>query len=142
MLFAVGIEGVGDVTGRALAQQFRTIDALRAASPEEIARTPGIGPIVGGLIHEQLADDRLWGLIEALRARGIRFEEDGPPPGEGVLSGRTFVPGTLPELTREQATERIRRGARSPRRCGRSTTWWRATAPAQARQGRAPGSRC
>ena len=108
VLFAVGIEGVGDVTGRALAQQFRTIDALRAASPEEIARTPGIGPIVGGLIHEQLADDRLWGLIEALRARGIRFEEDGPPPGEGVLSGRTFVlTGTLPELTREQATERI-----------------------------------
>jgi DNA ligase (NAD+) len=108
VLFAVGIEGVGDVTGRSLAQQFRTIDALRAATPEQIAQTPGIGPIVAGLIHDQLADERLWGLIEALRAHGVHFEEEGPPPGEGVLSGRTFVlTGTLPELTREQATERI-----------------------------------
>ena len=108
VLFAVGIEGVGDVTGRSLAQQFRTIDALRAATPEQIAQTPGIGPIVAGLIHDQLADDRLWGLIEALRAKGVSFEEEGPPPGEGVLSGRTFVlTGTLPDLTREQATERV-----------------------------------
>ena len=46
VLFAIGIEGVGEVTGRNLATQFRTIDALLAATPEEIAETPGIGPIV------------------------------------------------------------------------------------------------
>ena len=55
VLFGVGIEGVGYVTGRSLAQRFRTIDALLAATPEEIAQTPGIGPIVAALIHEQLA---------------------------------------------------------------------------------------
>ncbi|MDX6714091.1 MAG: ligase, partial [Baekduia sp.] len=43
-------------------------------------------------------------------AQGIRFEEEGPPPGEGPLSGKTLVlTGTLPDLTREQATERITR---------------------------------
>jgi len=48
------------------------------------------------------------GLIERLRAAGLQLEEDGPPPGEGPLSGKTFVlTGTLPDLTREQATERI-----------------------------------
>ena len=38
----------------------------------------------------------------------MRFEAEGAPPGEGALSGRTLVlTGTLPDLTREQATERI-----------------------------------
>ena len=47
-------------------------------------------------------------LIADLRGQGLRFEEEGPPPGEGPLSGRTFVlTGTLPDLTREQATERV-----------------------------------
>ena len=108
VLFALGIEGVGEVTGRSLAQQFRSIDALLAATPEEIAQTSGIGPIVAQLIHDQLADEQMRALIEDLRSQGLQFDEEGPPPGEGVLSGRTLVlTGTLPTLTREQATERI-----------------------------------
>jgi DNA ligase (NAD+) len=47
-------------------------------------------------------------LIADLRAQGLQFEIEGPPPGDGALAGRTFVlTGTLPDLTREQATERI-----------------------------------
>jgi DNA ligase (NAD+) len=108
VLFAIGIEGVGYVTGRSLAARFRSIDALLAATPEEIAETQGIGPIVAGLIHEQLADEQMRSLIADLRERGLRFEQEGPPPGEGPLAGKTFVlTGTLPELTREQAQERI-----------------------------------
>jgi DNA ligase (NAD+) len=107
VLFAIGIEGVGYVTGRSLAQQFRTADALLAASPEQIAETPGIGPVVAGLIHFQLAE--LRPLLEDLRGV-LNLEEEGPPPGEGPLAGQTFVlTGTLPDLTREQATERILR---------------------------------
>jgi DNA ligase (NAD+) len=108
VLFAIGIEGVGFVTGRNLAQQFRSIDALLAASAEEIAATPGIGPIVATLIAEQLADEQMRALIDDLRSLGLRFEEEGPPPGEGPLANKTFVlTGTLPDLTREEATERI-----------------------------------
>jgi DNA ligase (NAD+) len=48
------------------------------------------------------------GLIEDLRGLGLRFEQEGPPPGEGPLAEQTVVlTGTLPELTREQATEMI-----------------------------------
>ncbi|MDA0183579.1 NAD-dependent DNA ligase LigA [Solirubrobacter phytolaccae] len=105
VLFAVGIEGVGYVTGRSLAQQFRTADALLAATPEQIAETPGIGPVVAELIHSQL--EELRPLFEDLRGV-LRLEEDGPPPGEGPLAGQTFVlTGTLPDLTREEATQRI-----------------------------------
>jgi DNA ligase (NAD+) len=108
VLFAIGLEEVGFVTGRNLAQQFRTIDALLAATPQQIQDTPGVGPIMAQRIHGQLAEHDMRAFIEDLRAQGLRFEEEGPPPGEGPLSGKTFVlTGTLPDLTREQATERI-----------------------------------
>jgi DNA ligase (NAD+) len=108
VLFALGIEEVGFVTGRNLAQRFRTIDALLAAQPQEIAQTPGIGENTATVIYEQLHDDDMLDLIAALRERGVTMAQEGPPPGEGPLADRTFVlTGTLPDLTREQATERI-----------------------------------
>jgi DNA ligase (NAD+) len=108
VLFALGIEGVGEVTGRNLAQRFRSIDALLAADAEQIAQTPGIGPIVAGLIASQLADQQMRELITALRAAGLQFELEGPPPGEGPLADKTLVlTGALPTLSREQATEMI-----------------------------------
>ena len=108
VLFAIGIEGVGFVTGRNLAQRLRSIDALLDAAPEQIAETPGIGPKVGELIHARLAEPQMRALIADLRELGLQFEEDGPPPGEGPLSEKTFVlTGTLPDLTREEATELI-----------------------------------
>jgi DNA ligase (NAD+) len=106
VLFAVGIEQVGEITARNLAVQFRDIDRLLAATPEEIERTPGVGPKMAATIAAQLAERRP--LIEALRAAGLQFAEEGPPPGEGPLAGLTIVlTGTLPTMTREAATERI-----------------------------------
>jgi DNA ligase (NAD+) len=108
VLFAVGLEEVGYVTGRNLAQQFRTIDALLAATPAQIEATQGIGPKMAERIAEQLADEKMRDLIEDLRREGVKLELEGPPPGEGPLAGKTFVlTGTLPDLTREQASERI-----------------------------------
>jgi DNA ligase (NAD+) len=108
VLFAVGIEEVGYVTGRNLAQRFRSVDALLAASPEEIEQTQGVGPKMAHTIHDQLADARMHALLEDLRAQGLRLHEEGPPPGEGPLAGQTLVlTGTLPTLTREEATEMI-----------------------------------
>jgi len=108
LLFAIGLEEVGSVTGRNLAQRFRSIDNLLAASAEETEQTSGVGPKMARRIAEQLADDQMRALIADLRAEGVRMEVEGPPPGEGPLAGKTFVlTGTLPELTREHATERI-----------------------------------
>jgi len=108
VLFAIGIEEIGSVTGRNIAQQFRTVDALLDATPEQIEETPGVGPKMAQVIHAQLADPAMRALIEDLRGLGLRFEEEGPPPGEGPLAGQSLVlTGTLPNLTREHATERI-----------------------------------
>jgi DNA ligase (NAD+) len=108
VLFAIGLEEVGSVTGRNLAQRFRSIDKLLAASAEEIEQTSGVGPKMARKIAEQLADEQIRALIGDLRRAGVRMELEGPPPGEGPLAGKTFVlTGSLPDLTREEATERI-----------------------------------
>ena len=108
VLVALGLEEVGGVTGRHLAAQFRSIDALLEADTAAIEDTPGVGPKMAAVIHEQLHDPVMEKLIADLRERGLQFEQAGPPPGQGPLAGKTLVlTGTLPELTREQATERI-----------------------------------
>ncbi|MGH2892237.1 MAG: helix-hairpin-helix domain-containing protein, partial [Solirubrobacteraceae bacterium] len=125
VLVALGIEEVGGVTGRNLAQQFRTIDALLAADTEGIELTQGVGPKMAHKIHEQLRDPVMLKLLQDLRERGLRFEEEGPAPGEGPLAGKTLVlTGTLPELSREQATERIMAaGGRVTGSVSRKTDW-------------------
>ncbi|MGI8904254.1 MAG: NAD-dependent DNA ligase LigA [Solirubrobacteraceae bacterium] len=108
VLYALGIEEVGYVTGRALARQFRTIDALLGATPEEIEGTQGVGPKMALVIHDQLADVQMRTLIENLAAQGVCLHEAGPAPGQGPLAGRALVlTGTLQGRTREQATEMI-----------------------------------
>ncbi len=108
VLFALGIEEVGEVTGRNLAQRFREIDALLAATVEQIAETPGVGEKMAQSIRRQLDDERIAALIADLRAVGLCFREEGPAPEDGPLAGKVVVlTGTLPEWSREEATERI-----------------------------------
>jgi DNA ligase (NAD+) len=108
VLFAIGIEEVGEITARNLAARFGDIDRLLAATPQEIEQTSGVGPKMAATIAEQLARDGMRELIARLRDAGLRFREEGPPPGEGPLAGLAFVlTGTLPALTREAATELI-----------------------------------
>jgi DNA ligase (NAD+) len=108
VLFALGIEEVGEVTGRNLAMRFRNVVALMDASVEDIAETPGIGEKMATSIVAQLHDERMVALIEDLREIGLRFAEAGRAPTSGPLAGKTVVlTGTLPTLSREQATERI-----------------------------------
>ena len=110
VLYALGIPGIGYVNARNLAGHFRSIDALMAADAEAIAETPGIGPVLADTLQQTLAEDRTRDLIERLRGYGLNMESEGPAPGEvdGPLAGKTLViTGTLPNLSREQATERI-----------------------------------
>jgi DNA ligase (NAD+) len=109
VLYGLGIPGIGYVNARGLTQRFRSIDALTAASGEEIADTPGIGPVLAKTIEQTLAEDRVRELIERLRGHGLQMEEKGDAaPVEGPLSGRTLVlTGTLPSLSRERAGEMI-----------------------------------
>ena len=109
VLSALGIAGIGGVNARKLTAQFRTVDALLEADPEAIAETEGIGPILAEQLAATLAEERTRKIIQRLRGHGLQFEEKGPAPGTvGPLAGKTFViTGTLPGMSREEATERI-----------------------------------
>jgi DNA ligase (NAD+) len=111
VLYALGIPGIGFVNAESLAEHFGTMDALLDADPEEIVEAEGIGPVLAEQIYEELSEDRTRKLIERLRKAGLRMELD---PSErrkqgGPLDGKTLVlTGTLPNLSREQATRLIR----------------------------------
>jgi DNA ligase (NAD+) len=108
VLFALGIEEVGEVTARNLVQRFRDIDTLLAASPDEIEQVPGIGTKMALTISRQLAQERTRELIAELHTAGLRMREEGPAPSEGPLADKTLVlTGTLPNWSREHTTERI-----------------------------------
>jgi DNA ligase (NAD+) len=109
VLYALGIPGIGYVNARNLAQRMRTIDALLDASEEQLTEVEGMGPIMATTVHETLAEERTRELIERLRGYGLSMEEEGAaPPTEGPLVGKTLVlTGTMPNLTRPEATARI-----------------------------------
>ena len=111
VLYALGHPGIGFVNAESLAEHFGTMDALLEAQPEEIVQAEGIGPV---LAAADLRGARRGAHPEADRAPaqgGLRMELD---PSErrkqgGPLDGKTLVlTGTLPNLSREQATRLIR----------------------------------
>ena len=113
-LFALGIRHVGAVTAQALVQGFPSIEALQAASAEELAAVPGVGPVVAEAVAQHLADEHNRETIERLRAAGVRMLEEHPVRATGGLFGTSFVlTGKLPSLTRGEAQALIEaRGGR------------------------------
>jgi DNA ligase (NAD+) len=112
LLNGLGIPGVGESTARALADHFGSLDALQAATLEQIQQTPDVGPVVGASIASFFSDPRHRRELTRLRESGLQWPE-GPPartsdPGKLPLSGLTVVlTGTLEGITRDEASEQL-----------------------------------
>ena len=109
VLYGLGIPGVGYVNARNLARHLRSMDALVNATEDNLVEVEGVGPIMARTIVETLAEDRTQELVEKFAKSGLCMREEGPAaPVEGPLVGKTLVlTGTLPNLTREDATQRV-----------------------------------
>lgn len=111
LLFGLGILHVGVTAARKLAEKFRTMDALAAASEEDLKTTEDVGEIMAKSVHQWFANPKVRELLEKLRAAGLNFGEkdEHAASGEGPLKGTTWVlTGTL-SVSRDEAAEVIRR---------------------------------
>ena len=105
VLLGLNIPGIGWVLAQNLARHVGDVDALLAATPEELAEVEGFGPDRAEAVAEWFADEDNRALVEELRALGLRFElAEEDRPAEGPLTGSQYViTGTLESFTREEA---------------------------------------
>jgi DNA ligase (NAD+) len=108
LLFALGIRHVGAGAAELLGRHFGTLDALIAARVEEIAAVRGIGEIIARSVADYFADPSARDLVERLRVSGLTLSEPRGGTVGGALEGLTVViTGTLPTLSRQEATQRL-----------------------------------
>ena len=119
VLFGLGMRHVGKTTAEALAASYPSMDALMAASEEDLAAVEGLGPKIAHSVHLFLRTPDNMAVIDRLRARGVNLADDAATVDEQLpqtLAGLTFVlTGTLVQsgMTRDEAGAALKaRGAK------------------------------
>ncbi len=107
LIYALGIRQVGAKTGKVLATTFGSLDALMAASEEELTQVPDVGGITAANICDWFSQAQARHLVERLRQAGVNFESKRTV-SDARFAGKTFVlTGALSKFTRDEATEKI-----------------------------------
>lgn len=109
ILVALGIRHIGVVAALTLAKAFNSIHEISTASVEALAQLPDFGDITANAIVEFFALPQTQKLLQSLEAYGLRMDRKPQISSGGILSGKSFVlTGTLPTMSREDASSRIR----------------------------------
>jgi DNA ligase (NAD+) len=107
VLFGLGIRFVGARTAQLLAEEFGSMEALTTSTPEELERVNEVGPRVSQAIREFFDEEKNRDLVHKLEATGLAMTAEKRKKSS-QLEGLTFVlTGSLPNLSREDAKERI-----------------------------------
>ena len=115
LLFGLGIRLIGERSAELLARRFGSLDALRAASVEDIAAVPEIGPVAAASLRQWFDSTQNQQLLERLKAAGVVMTSTSPVSDEPrTLEGLQFVlTGVLGAMDRNEAKRRIEsRGGR------------------------------
>ena len=108
VLVALSIRHVGPTAARTLAAKFRTLDAIREASLEELSAVESIGPTIAQSIRAWFEIDWHVEIVETWAAAGVRMEDDEVEAAEQTLEGLTIVAtGSLSSFTRDGIKEAI-----------------------------------
>jgi len=105
VLVALSIRHVGPTAAQALADHFSDLDAIAAATPEELAIVEGVGPVIAAAVVEWFAVDWHREIVAKWRAAGVRLRQERVEVGPQPLAGLTVVvTGTLPGYSRDEAS--------------------------------------
>ncbi len=108
LIHGLGIPHVGAQAAKDLVRAYGSIPEMMSRGPEDLENLHGIGSIMAKSIVTFFQDAENRDLVERLRDHGLQMEESREHARSGVLDGKTFVlTGSLPNLTREEATARI-----------------------------------
>ena len=108
VLFGLGIRFVGETTAKYLAAHFRNIDAVRAASSEELMESEEVGAKIAEANIEYFADPTNIAIIERLRKAGLQFEAEERRRDSNALEGKNVViSGKFIDHTRDELKEMI-----------------------------------
>ena len=107
LLFALGIRQVGAKAAKVLAQRFGTLESIRRASLEELTAVPDIGGITAGNIKSWFERPLNQTLIEELVASGLNTKCLTEISDQRFAGKTIVVTGTLEQMTRQEATEKI-----------------------------------
>ena len=110
LLYALGIRHVGERGAQVLADHFGSIDAIQAASRDELERAREIGPVLAEAVRSWFDEPSNRELIDRLRAAGLKMvgTPKPKPSGPQPLAGQVFViTGTLASLSREDAQAKL-----------------------------------
>ena len=92
VLYALGIRYVGEATAKSVARHFGNIDAVAAASVEDLLGVDDIGDVIAESIYSYFRDESNIETVERLKAAGLRFVMDeGPKMVSSALEGKTIV---------------------------------------------------
>lgn len=108
VLYALGIRFVGKTVAKDLATHFKSLEAIESASVEEMESVDSIGPKIAESVYTFFSNEKNRSLIDQLKAAGLQFEAEEKEQTSSVFANKTFVlTGSLPTLTRKEATEII-----------------------------------
>ena len=143
VLVALSIRHVGPTAARALATHFGTMDAIRAASVDELSDVDGVGRTIAEAIVDWFAVDWHAGIVDAWAAAGVRMADERDESIPRTLEGLTIVvTGSLENYTRDSAKEAIiSRGGKAAGSVSKNTDYVVVgeNAGVQGRQGRTAG---
>ena len=108
VLVALSIRHVGPTAARALATEYGSLDAIMAASEDELSVVEGVGPTIAAAVTEWFAVDWHRAIVDKWRAAGVRMEDERDASIERTLEGLSIVvTGSLTGFSRDDAKEAI-----------------------------------